>query len=112
MPSSKQKKQFHTYYNKEEWERILQNAAKTRMKPATYIRWISLFGEIKLYDTTAVEKLSLAINRYGNNLNQIAAVVNKSGSVYKADIDKLNTDIMYLEKYIMDRLSVLKYNLI
>ncbi len=112
MPTKKGNKEKKVYYKPEEWERVLQNAAKAKMKPGTYLRWISVHGEMKLYDTVAVEKLSIAINRYGNNLNQIAMVVNSSGSVYKADVDKLNSDVESLQRIIEERLEVLKYELI
>lgn len=99
-------------YSPEEWNRVLQNAAKANMKSGTYVRWISVHGEMKLYDAVAVEKLSLAINRYGNNLNQIAMVVNSSGSVYKADIDKLTADVKNLQRIIEDKLEVLEYKIV
>jgi short-subunit dehydrogenase len=112
MPSPKTKKQFHCFYSVEEWERICERSDKLHMKPATYIRKISVHGEIKHYDLSAAEKLTLAINRYGNNLNQIATVVNSSGSVYKNDVENLQNDMMNIKRAVQIYLTELKYELL
>jgi len=112
MPSPKSKKQFHCFYSAEEWKRICECSEKLKMKPATYIRKISVHGEIKHYDHAAVEKLMIAINRYGNNLNQIATVVNSSGSVYKNDVENLQNDMENIKKAVKIYLTELKYELL
>lgn len=112
MPSPKTYKQFHTFFSPLEWKRIIEKSQKLNMKPTRYIRWISLFGEIKKYDTEKILKLTLAVNRYNNNLNQIAKVANSTNSIYEADIDKLKSDMEDLKDYVEMYLDELKYDLV
>ncbi len=112
MSRSKEKKRAEITLSQEEWKRICERADKLHMKPATFIRKISVHGEIKHYDLSAVEKLTLAINRYGNNLNQIATVVNSSGSVYKNDVENLQNDMVSIKRAVKIYLTELKYELL
>jgi hypothetical protein len=112
MPAPKNYKEKKIYYSAEEWKRICERAEKLHMKTGTYIRKISVHGEIKHYDHAAVEKLMIAINRYGNNLNQIATVVNSSGSVYKNDVENLQSDMENIKKAVKIYLTELKYELL
>lgn len=112
MSRSKEKKRTEITLSQEEWKRICERAEKMQMKPATFIRKISVHGEIKHYDLSAVEKLMLAINRYGNNLNQIATVVNSSDSVYKNDVENLLDDMKSIERTATIYLTDLKYELL
>jgi len=112
MSRSKDKKRTEITLSQEEWKRICERADKLHMKPATFIREISVFGEIKHYDCSSVEKLMLAINRYGNNLNQIATVVNSSGSVYKNDVENLQNDMVSIKRAVEIYLTELKYELL
>lgn len=112
MPMKKGNKEKKIYYSPKEWERICGIAAMLNMKTGTYIRWISVFGEIKKFDLTTSEKLMLAINRYGNNLNQIARMVNTTGGVRKADIEKLQADVSEMVEDVERYLKQLKYDLL
>ena len=112
MPTAKGNKEKKIYYSPGEWERVCERAEKLQMKTGTFIREISVFGEIKNYSCESVEKLTLAINRYGNNLNQIATVVNSSDSVYKNDVENLQNDMMNIKRAVEIYLTELKYELL
>lgn len=112
MPSPKVNKRKEISFTTEEWEKVCERAEKLQMKTGTFIREISVHGEIKNYDIQGVIKLTLAINRYGNNLNQIATVVNSSGSVYKNDVENLQNDMANIEKAVKIYLTELKYELL
>ncbi|MCR5166728.1 MAG: plasmid mobilization relaxosome protein MobC, partial [Oscillospiraceae bacterium] len=64
------------------------------MKPCSLVRWMVLHGEVKIYDTEIVNDLLIQFNSIGRLLNQIAKVVNTSGSVFQKDME----DVLSLMK--------------
>ncbi len=103
-------KTFKTYFYPDEWEVILEKSKTAELKPTTYIKRMVLNGEIKHFDVGTVLKLVKAINAYGNNLNQIAMVVNSTKSVYQSDVKKLLEDFHHMERDIEEYLKVLEYD--
>lgn len=103
---------FDAYFHPEEWKIILKKANAAGMKPTTYIKKIALYGEIKQYDTADVQKLTLAINKFGVNLNQVAHMVNATNSVYQADMFRMKNDFDDMREEVKAKLSELKYKLI
>lgn len=97
MPMPKGYKEKKIYCSPEEWETICKRANELHMRTGTYIRKIAVDGEIKNYDREAIMKLVVAINRYGNNINQIAMVVNSSQNIYKVDVDNLQNNFIQLK---------------
>ena len=109
MPAPKNYRRCNVYFKPEEWERILKNAAFLELKPTTYVKQAAVYAQVKKYDTTDLQKLMLAINRYGNNLKQIATAVNTTDSVCKADIDILREDMAMIKKAVIMYLGEYKY---
>ena len=87
-------------FNDDEFEKARENAARSKMKFETYIRWIACNGEIKVFDMGAVNELALQIHRIGVNINQIAAMVNKTKTVYKNDTEKILEEMGEMKKTI------------
>ena len=81
----------------EEWEIIKKNAAEVGMKPCTYVRRIAVDGKIKKFDMRLVNDVRLELIRIGTNVNQIAAMVNTTNSVYSQDVENLKKEIATLK---------------
>ncbi len=77
--------------------RIKERAAASGMNISEYMRKCAIDGKIILYETKNVFGLKTALKAIGKNVNQIAAVVNSTGSVYKKDIEDLQYRFRYLE---------------
>lgn len=73
----------------DEAKQVRANAEKSEMKLSRYLREISLDGEIKVYDLKSINELALQVYRIGVNINQIAAMVNQTKTVYKNDMEKI-----------------------
>lgn len=72
-----------------------------------YLRQAAVYEKINLYDFAEIKKMNKEINTIGVNINQIAARVNSTGSVYAEDViflkEKLE-EIWRLQKYILSQL--------
>ena len=90
-----------------ELARIKERAAASGMNISGYMRKCAVDGKIILYDTKNVFGLKTALKAIGKNVNQIAAVVNSTGSVYKKDIEDLQYRFRYLEDKINNYLTPL-----
>ncbi|MCM1166140.1 MAG: MobC family plasmid mobilization relaxosome protein [Lachnospiraceae bacterium] len=76
----------------EEWQRILNYAKISKLKTATYIKQMALNGKIVVINMEKYHGAITAINRIGNNINQIARVANTSGYV-------TNDELRQIEKF-------------
>ncbi|MCM1059875.1 MAG: MobC family plasmid mobilization relaxosome protein [Eubacterium sp.] len=85
----------HIKYNAEEWEIISRNAAALGKRTGTYIREMSVQSVIKNYDMQQFNHLIVSFNRIGNELNQIAKVVNSTQAVYGKDIEDMKKSFKY-----------------
>ena len=93
MTAKRAYKQFHIGFSKEEWEIVCRKAKAARLRNGTYIRRMSVKGEIKYYELKELVTLKRAFLSIGNN--QIAKVANESGSVYQKDIEDLQEEFKY-----------------
>ena len=62
-----------------------------------FIREMSIFGEVKYYDFEPYQTMVYDLRSIGQNVNQIARVVNSTGSIYERDIRDLKAEIKKLE---------------
>jgi len=97
MTAKRSFKQFHIGFSEEEWGIVCQKAKKAKMKNGTYVRVMAVKGEVKIYDLHELMALKRALNAIGNNLNQIAAVANTSRSIYKKDIEDMQSQFSYFK---------------
>ncbi len=86
---------------------IKERAATSGMNISSYMRKCAVDGKIILYETKNVFGLKTALKAIGKNINQIASVVNSTGSVYKKDIEDLQYRFRYLEDKINNYLTPL-----
>lgn len=95
----------HIKFNKEEYDVVCSRAEKLNMRVGKYIRIISVFGEIKVFDFKQLHNVYRAINKIGANLNQIAVVANSTGSVYQKDIEDMQKEFKELSIIVEDWLA-------
>lgn len=99
-------------YNETEWQLVEKRAALLGKRPGTYIRQISVRGEIKKYDVKELNNLRMSFNRIGTELNQIAKVANSTQSVYAKDIEDMQKQMKYFRSVMENYLTELKPELI
>ena len=76
-------------YSAEEWAQIEKQAADCHLKTSTFIRAMSLNGEVKNIDLKELAPLLNGMRVISRNINQIAKKANETCSIYAEDIDKL-----------------------
>ena len=93
MRKYKQVKEKKVIYSLDEWEQIEERAASVMMKTGTFIRCISLDGQINHYNIEDITVVMNALRVIGGNINQIAKKANETHSVYAEDIAKLQKEV-------------------
>ena len=63
------------YYSPDEWAVVQKKSAHCGMRPGTYIRIMSVQGEIKFYDNENYKMLINAVRSVSNNINQIPSLL-------------------------------------
>ncbi len=92
MRKYKQVKEKKVVYSLDEWAIIEQRAADLAMKTGTYIKRISVDGQIKHYRIGDITTLMNALRIIGSNINQTAKKANETNSIYAEDIEKLRKE--------------------
>ena len=87
---------------------VRKKAEALKMPVGRYIRTMAIQGELKIYDLKELQNLLNAFRRIGTNVNQIAAVVNTSGSVYQKDIEDMQEQFKYFNNVMKNYLRELK----
>lgn len=93
MRKYKQVKEKKITYSLDEWKIIEEHAASVMMKIGTYIKRISVDGQINHYSVGDITQLMNALRIIGNNINQIAKKANETHSLYQEDVDKLRLEV-------------------
>lgn len=91
----KRHNRFDVKLTDEELAVVKRKAEFAKMPVGRFLRVMAVKGELKYYDLKEIMALKRAFLSIGNNLNQIAAVVNSSGSVYAKDIEDLQNEFKY-----------------
>ena len=98
MRKYKQVKEKKVIYSLDEWATIEQRAADLAMKTGTYIKRISIDGQINHYNVSDITQLINALRIIGGNINQIAKKANETHSVHAEDIAKLQKEVEALSR--------------
>ena len=98
MRKYKQVKEKKVIYSLDEWAVIEHRAAKLSMKTGTYIKRISVDGEIKYYSVGDIMPVMNALRIIGKNINQIAKKANETHSVKAATIEELRKEVDALSR--------------
>ena len=83
-------------YSAEEWAQIEKQAAECHLKTSTFIRAMSLNGEVKVVNLKELAPLLNGMRVISRNINQVAKKANETCSIYAEDIDKLKGDVSEL----------------
>lgn len=98
MRKYKQVKEKKVTYSLDEWAIIEQRAAKLAMKTGTYIKRISVDGQINHYSVGDITTVMNALRIIGVNINQISKKANETHSIYVEDIGKLRKEVDALSR--------------
>ena len=98
MRKFKQVKEKKVIYLLDEWKQIEELASLVMMKTGTFIRQISLNGQITFYSVGDITQLMSALRIIGGNINQIAKKANETHSVYAEDVVKLQKEVEALSR--------------
>ena len=74
-------------YSAEEWAQIEEKAKTCHLKTATFIRAMSLNGEVKAVNLKELAPLLNGMRIISKNINQVAKKANETNSIYAEDIE-------------------------
>ena len=104
MPYRKDRIKKLVGFTVEDWKIVCKKAKASKLRVGTYIRVAAVKGEIRIYELRELIALKSALNSIGSNLNQIARVVNSTGSVYQKDIEEMQSNFKYFKNAIKNYL--------
>lgn len=85
----KRTKRKSILFSKNEWETVCDRAEYLKMKPATFIRNMSLHNEWKRCNTDEICLLFKKVNRIGTDLNMILKVAENTNSEHLEKLKSL-----------------------
>lgn len=96
----------------EEAAEIRRKASAAGMNVSKFLRTAAVTGQVVLYNTADLYGLRSDIKRIGNNINQIAMVVNSNKEVFYGDIVSLKKQLSELSESINKHLNPLSYEVL
>lgn len=72
-------------FREKDWELIEKKAAARNLDTTKYITRAAVYGNVMTVDFKELSKLSIELNKIGNNINQLARKANEINSVYAED---------------------------
>lgn len=96
----------------EEAADIRRKASAAGMNVSRFLRTAAVKSQVVLYNTANIYGLRSDIRRIGNNINQIAMVVNSNRSVYQSDVRELKKQFSELSEKLNEHLKPLSYEVL
>ena len=96
----------------EEASEIRRKAAAAGMTISRFLRTSAVNSQVVLYNTADIFGLRSEIKKIGNNINQIAMVVNSNRSVYQSDVRELKKQFSELSEKLNEHLKPLSYEVL
>ena len=96
----------------EEASEIRRKAAAAGMTVSRFLRTSAVNSQVVLYNTADIFGLRSELRRIGNNINQIAMVVNSNRSVYQSDVRDLKKQFSELCEKLNEHLKPLSYEVL
>lgn len=96
----------------EEAAEIRRKANASGMTVSRFLRTSAVKSQVVLYNTADIFGLRSELKKIGNNINQIAMVVNSNRSVYQSDVRELKKQFSELSEKINDHLKPLSYEVL
>ena len=91
---------------------IRRKAAAAGMTVSRFLRTSAMNSQVVLYNTADLFGLRSDIRKIGNNINQIAMVVNSNRSVYQSDVRELKKQFSELSEKLNEHLEPLSYEVL
>lgn len=96
----------------EEASEIRRKAVAAGMTVSRFLRTSAVNSQVVLYNTADIFGLRSELRRIGNNINQIAMVVNSNRSVYQSDVRDLKKQFSELSEKLNEHLKPLSYEVL
>ena len=96
----------------EEASEIRRKATAAGMTVSRFLRTSAMNSQVVLYNTADLFGLRSELKKIGNNINQIAMVVNSNRSVYQSDVRELKKQFSELSKKLNEHLKPLSYEVL
>ena len=96
----------------EEAAEIRRKANAAGMTVSRFLRTAAVNSQVVLYNTADVFGIRSEIKKIGNNINQIAMVVNSNRSVYQSDVRELKKQFSELSEKLNEHLKPLSYEVL
>ena len=96
----------------EEAAEIRRKAAAAGMNVSRFLRTSAVKSQVVLYNTADIYGLRSDLRHIGNNINQIAMVVNSNKSVYLSDVMELRKQLNEMSISISEHLKPLSYEVL
>lgn len=96
----------------EEAAEIRRKATAAGMTVSRFLRTSAVNSQVVLYNTADLFGLRSELRRIGNNINQIAMVVNSNRSVYQSDVRELRKQFNEMSGSIAEHLKPLSYEVL
>lgn len=94
MPSRNRPFQIKFNVSAKEKELIDKKQEQTGIEnKGAFYRKMIIDGYVINTDVSAIKDVTIAMNRIGNNINQIARRTNQTGNIYKEDLQEINEKI-------------------
>ena len=96
----------------EEAAEIRRKANAAGMTVSRFLRTSAMNSQVVLYNTADIFGLRSELKKIGNNINQIAMVVNSNRSVYQSDVRELKKQFSELSEKLNEHLKPLSYEVL
>ena len=96
----------------EEAADIRRKASAAGMNVSRFLRTAAVNSQVVLYNTADIYGLRSNLRRIGNNINQIAMVVNSNRAVYQSDVRDLKKQFSELSEKLNEYLKPLSYEVL
>ena len=93
------------YYTEQEWAVVAEKMKIAGVRnSSSYLRRMSMTGEVKYYDFSNLKELSAILGRLAGSINQVAKRCNETGSVSKNDVEQLRREYLQVKAVCQERL--------
>ena len=101
-PNRNRSRQVKFWVSEEEYQ-LLQKKMEAAggVNQGAYIRKMILDGYIVNLDIPELKEIIRLLGSIGNNVNQMARKVNAGGSIYKEDVEEINTKLEQVYKMLI-----------
>lgn len=93
-------------FNSEEWNYLIKKIERSPFNNfQNFARILLIQGEIRYVDFSDLRRLVSAVNRVGNNINQIARLANQFQEISQNDIENLTEEVSSLKRLVEENLK-------